>query len=165
MSYDSCPICYEPSTNQYPLIILKCKHILCESCYQSWHVEQRRTHCCLCRQKIYSPNSHTPSLVQPDMSRTNTNNQNSECDILDVAVFINTGLFMCLGLVLIILSFVFIFKAIHTRHIPIVIISVFTLLMSLPYIICIWIYCIQPCLPLSSFQNVDNNEHLNDDHI
>ena len=137
---DSCPICYEADTELHPLVVLECKHALCESCYQSWHLEQRHAHCCICRQDVDLP----PALLPPQdtvLTITEDDNHNNHRDIIEITICLNSGLCMALGTFLIILGLIFFFNAIHSGFVAFVMVSLFVAFMALPYAICIYVCC------------------------
>ena len=48
----NCPICFTENTNNY--ITLKCEHVICTICFQTWHINKSQNVCCICRKEIFS---------------------------------------------------------------------------------------------------------------
>ena len=47
----NCPICFIEDTNNF--ILLNCKHPICTHCFQTWHINNNKNECCICRKEIF----------------------------------------------------------------------------------------------------------------
>ena len=54
---NTCPICFDDNKDE--LLMLECKHFVCNACFEAWHVKKVKATCSLCRQAITLPESVT----------------------------------------------------------------------------------------------------------
>tara|TARA_Y100000389_G_scaffold17613_1_gene15373 strand:+ start:6476 stop:6874 length:399 start_codon:yes stop_codon:yes gene_type:complete len=78
---DECPICFQNKA-YVQFVKLECEHEICISCYSSWHLDRRKTECCICRKVSSNLSEDSKEESKENMGEgtlENRNNQNKKC--------------------------------------------------------------------------------------